>query len=135
MQERTTRYPDRSRESVAQRRRDIRDMAERGFTTRQIASTLRVGETTVASIAKAEGIAIHADRVVGKARRHNANRIVEQMAMQAQSLTTDVALIDFGALDKERLPMWIKALKSARESLGGFIGQLMKEQQKHGEAA
>lgn len=126
---------DKSRAAVAQRRKDISDMAARGFTTRQIASAVGIHETSVGAIAKVEGIVIHADRAVGKTTRHDANRIVDQMVTDADNLTADVALIDFSSLDASRLAGWIDSLSKSRHALGTFIRRLTEEQKKHGEAA
>ena len=106
-------------------------MAERGFTTRQIASTLDVSQSTVSATAKKEGISIHADRVVGKTHRHDANRIVSHMVIQAENLTTDVDLIDFSQLDASQLSAWLESLNASRKSLGAFIRRLEQEQKKH----
>lgn len=127
--------PDRSPSAVTQRRKDIRDMAERGFTTRQIAAGLEIHEETVGEIAKKEGICIHADRVVGKTRRHDSNRIVERMVMDAENLCADVNLIEFGDLGHEQIASWLKSLQDSRDALNAFIRRLMKEQQKHVEVA
>lgn len=125
---------DKSRAAVAQRRQDTRDMAERGFTTRQIASSLGIDEQTVAKVAKAEGIVIHADRVVGKTKRHDSTRIVENIVMDAENLTADVNLIEFDSLDRESFPRWIDSLIASQKSLGAFIKRL-KQEQKNAEAA
>lgn len=129
------RGPDKSKASVAQRRKDVSAMAARGFTTRQIAQHIGIAATGVAKIAKQEGIVIHADRVVGKTVRHDANRIVEQMAMDAENLTADVDLIDFEEIDVEKLGGWIQSFKQSQKALGEFVKRLIKEQSKHGKAA
>lgn len=126
---------DKTRDGVAQRKKDIRDMAERGFTTRQIASSLSIHEETVSGIAKKEGIVIHADRVAGKTVKHDANRIVEQMVMDAENLTADVNLIDFSELDTARIGEWVQSLIASRKSLNSFIQRLTQEQKRNGEAA
>lgn len=127
--------PSRTREAVAQRRKDISDMAERGFTTRQIAAAIGINESTVGEIAKVEGVVIHADRVVGKTKRHDANRIVSTMVMDAENLTADVNLIEFRELDPSQLSAWIHSLNASRKALGAFIRRLEEEQKKHGQAA
>lgn len=126
---------DMSRAGTQKRRDDVRAMAERGFTTRQISAELGLSGDTIANIAKREGITIHADRAIGKSQRHDANRIVDQMALDAENLTADVGLIDFSQLDPERLASWLTVFSTARDSLGKFIRRLMKEKQGHGEAA
>lgn len=126
---------DRTKAGVAQRRQDIRQMAERGFTTRQIAAAVGITEESVGNIAKVEGVVIHADRVVGRTKRLDANRIVGQMVMDAENLTADVNLIDFSQLDHAQLGAWIHSLNASRRSLTAFIRQLEEEHKKHGEAA
>lgn len=126
---------DKSRDAIAQRRKDVRDMAERGFTTRQIASAIGVTTETVGIIAKKEGIYIHADRAVGSTKHHDANRIVEQMVMDAENLTADVNLIDFSELDPSKLAAWLESLAQSRTALNSFIRKLTEEQKKYGEAA
>lgn len=126
---------DRSKPAVAQRRQDIREMAERGYTTRQIATSVGLDEETVAKIAKREGIDIRADRAVGKTVRHDSNRIVSQMVMDAENLTADVNLIEFKDLEAGQLGPWIESLTASRQALSAFIRRLTEEQKKHGEAA
>jgi ParB-like chromosome segregation protein Spo0J len=125
---------DKSRAAVAQRRQDIRDMAARGFTSRQIAASLGIGQDAVAVIARKEGVEIRADRVVGKTRRHDPNRIVGQMVTDAENLTADVGLIDFPALDPAQLGAWIASLTQSRQSLNSFIRRLARERRNHGQA-
>lgn len=120
--------PDKSRAAVAQRRQDVKDMAERGFSTRQIAVALSIGEQSVGEIAKANGIRIHADRVMGKLQRHDASRIVQTIVMDAENLTADVDLIDFSSLPKDSLARWIDSLNASQKSLTAFIKRLKKEQ-------
>lgn len=122
---------DKTKVGVAQRRKDIKDMAARGFSTRQIASALGITEPGVGEIAKAEGIVIHADRTTGKTHRHDANRIVSQMSMDAENLTSDVNLIEFSSLDPDRIEGWIESFTKSRQSLTAFIRRLAEEQKKH----
>jgi hypothetical protein len=120
--------PDKTKAGVAQRRKDIADMAGRGFTTRQIASSLGVVEAAVTKIAKEADVIIHADRVVGKTRRHDSMRIVETMVMDAENLTADVNLIEFADLPKEAIARWVDSLQASHRSLAAFIKRLKKEQ-------
>ena len=131
----TMKMPDRSKSAVAQRRQDIRDMAERGYTTRQIASAIGVTEPGVAEIARSEDIVIHADRVVGRTRRHNANYIIERLVESAENLLVGAELIDFRDVQSERLGTWITSLQTSRKALTTFIRRLEQEHKTHGEAA
>ena len=109
----------------------MREMAVAGYTSRQIADDVGVTLEGCRSILKEEGIDVPADKAVGKSRRHDSNRIVGQMALEAESIPAAVNLIDFAELDPDRLGEWIDSLVTARKSLDGFIRKLIKEQQKH----
>jgi DNA-binding CsgD family transcriptional regulator len=122
---------DRSPEAVARRIATIRTMAAEGYTSRQICAAVRLGIETVHNISKRESIDIPADRVVGKTQRHNANRIVGRIVMDAETLTDGVELVNFMELDPAQIPDWLRALKAARDNLGVFIRRLMQEQQSH----
>lgn len=125
---------DKSKAGVEQRKQAVRDMAGRGFSSRQISAEIGVREDHVAIIAKAEGIAIPADSFVKRTKRLDANRIVAQMVLDAENLCADVNLIEFAELDRSQVAGWLRSLQQSRDQLGGFIRRLMKEKQ-NGEAA
>lgn len=124
---------DSSRAAVSQRRDDIRQMAGRGFTSRQIAPALGISQQGLAEIARKEGIHIHADRATRATQRHDSNRIVDQMALDADNLTADVHLIVFADLDKSKLAQWCEQFEATRKSLASLIRRLNKEQAPHEE--
>lgn len=126
---------DKTKAGVLQRREQMREMAESGHTSRQIASALGVGEEVLRRTLRAEGIDVHADRAVGRIHKHDANRIVDRIVMDAENLTEGVNLIEFEDLDRERLAEWLGSLSASRDKLSSFIRRLMKEKEKHGEAA
>lgn len=126
---------DRSRQATDQRREQMRELAAQGQSSRQIAATVGLSEAGCRNTLREQGIEVPADRVLGKLRRHKASRIVESMVMDAENLTADVELIVFEELDPTRLAEWVRSLTASRNKLGEFIRRLMKEKQKHGEAA
>jgi hypothetical protein len=126
---------DKSRAAIEKRRQRMRSMAADGFTSRQIAGAVGMTEEGCRKVLRDEGIEVPGDRVTRGTHRHDANRIIERMALDASNLCADVDLIDFSDIDKSNLAEWLKTFQNAREQLGGFIRRLMKEQQKHGEAA
>jgi ParB-like chromosome segregation protein Spo0J len=126
---------DKSRDAVAQRRKDISDLATRGFSTPQIAANLNITEGGVKEIARKEGIVIHADSIVGKTRRIDADRVVRQSVIQLEGLVSDLSDVSIGDLDADQLPVWTAALKGAHKSIGAFIRRLEQEQKQHVEAA
>lgn len=130
-----SRGPDKSQASVQARRERMREMAANGYTSLQIAADVGLAVASCRSALKYAGIDVPADRVTGGLRQHDSTRIVEHMVMDAENLTADVGLIDFGDIDPQRIPGWLASLQASRDKLSGFIRRLMKEQQKHGEAA
>lgn len=126
---------DKSKAAVADRRARMREMAAEGYSSRQIAAELGLSENGCRETLKREGIAVPADMVTGNTKRHDSNRIVERMVMDAEHLCADVNLIEFSDLDLTQLATWLDSLNQSRNALGMFIRRLMKEQQKHGEAA
>ena len=113
-----------------------REMAEQGYTSRQIADEFGLGIEGVRVRMRERGIDVPADRVVGKSRRHDSNRIVDQMVSDAENLTADVNLIDFTALDSARIAQWVERLWVSKRALEVFIRRLSKKEGKtNGEAA
>jgi ParB-like chromosome segregation protein Spo0J len=123
--------PHRTPAAVKARTEQMRKMAGNGSSSRQIASAVGLSEQRVRDLMRREGIPVPADAIVGRSKRHDANRIVDQMVMDAENLTADVELIDFTQLDRRQLVGWIKSLSTSREQLMVFIRRLMKEQQQH----
>lgn len=126
---------DTSRDAVKRRRERMREMAAEGYTSRQIAAELELSDTGCRVIMRDEGIDVPADKATKGSHRHDSNRIVERMVMDAENLTEGANLIEFADLDRERLAEWLRSLAQSRDKLGAFIRRLTKEQQRNGEAA
>lgn len=126
---------DKSRDGVQARRDQMRAMAAEGYTSRQIAAELGLSEEGCRATLRKENIDVPADLVAKGTRKHDSTRILEHIVMDAENLTADVHLIDFSALDGAQIAGWLASLNASRDKLGAFIRRLMKEQQKHGEAA
>lgn len=124
-----------SRAAVNERHGRIRQMAADGYSVHQIAGAVGLGEQACRKFIRDEAIDVPASRVMGNTRRHNSTRIIEHMVMDAENLTTDVSLINFSDIDHVRLAAWIDALTASKRALHAFIQRLLKEQQKHGQAA
>lgn len=120
-----------TREAIADRLVTMQRMADEGYSSRQIAAAVGLTEESCRNSLRAKGIAVPADKAIGTTHTHDANRIVDHMVMDADNLTADVALIEYGQLDPDRLVEWIASLKTSRESLSRFITRLAKEQQAH----
>ena len=59
--------------------------------------------------------------------RKRSNKIVSVVASDALNLTAQEELIDFRALDQEKLPEWIGELEEARRRLARLIRRLKRE--------
>lgn len=127
--------PDRSRKAVSARRDRMRAMAADGYTSIQIAADLGLSVEGCRTILRAEAIDVPADRAVGVTKRHDSNRIVDQMVLDAENLTADVNLIEFDELDADRIGGWLDSLTQAHKSLRTFVNRLTQEHKKHGQAA
>lgn len=127
--------PFRSVEAVVERRDKMREMAAEGYTSAQIASAVGIGEPNVRRTLREAGVDVPADRVTHGQHRHDSNRILEHIVMDAEHLTADVGLIDFKQVDRDRLGEWIDSLMKSKRSLNSFISRLTEEHKKHGQAA
>lgn len=125
--------PFKSRSNVERRHERIKEMAAEGYSVSQIAADVKLSEQSVRNWGKSAGIDFIANRVMGKPQRHDPNRIVSTIVMDAQHLTGEVDLIDFAALGRSQLPEWIASLNESKRALASFIRRLEKES--HGKAA
>lgn len=126
--------PFKSREEVAKRREKLKEMAGGGYSMTQITAALCLSEERVNTIAKEDGIDLSAAKITARHGKHDSNRIVEHIVMDAENLTADTDLIVFSALDRARLQAWIESLVQSRRSLDAFI-KVLREETKNGEAA
>lgn len=125
---------DYSRAAVKERRARMRELAAGGYSSVQIADAVGMSLAGCRDALRNEGIDVPADRVVGKTKRHDANRIIAQIVADAENLTEGVDLVDFEDLDRSSLAEWLASLTDSRNKLGSLIRRLMKEQQR-GQAA
>lgn len=121
------------RRSAGDRITTIREMAEAGYSSRQIASACDISLPYCRALTKKAGIDVTADRTIGKMHHHNSNRIIAQIVMDAAHLTEGTQLIDYRQLDPAQLHEWIDSLHRSREQLSGFIRRLKEHH--HGQVA
>lgn len=125
---------DKSRAAVAARVAQLRALAEQGFSTRQIAGTLKMSVTHVGRLSRRYDIPISADAMVGKTQRHDSNRIMAQIVADAENLTSGLDLVHYASLHPVHLTEWIATLVHARRALSALIRRLEQEKQRDGEA-
>jgi hypothetical protein len=128
---RPKRVHDDSRTQAATRaRRDrIRQLAEEGHNSMQIAAKVHLHVATVRDILRRERIPCPGDKATNHVRKHDPSRIVEQIASEAEHLMVGAHLIDYRQLDVDRIPGWIARLDTARNELAALIGRLRKKRQ------
>lgn len=108
----------------AGRRQAIRDLASQGYSSRQMAPMVGMTDRNVREHAREHGIEIPADKVIGRTRKHDSNRIVEETTHALDGLRMGLELVDFAALDPEKIPAWSSSLKKSIRSLNQFSREL-----------
>ena len=119
---------DRSQASASARHEQIRAIAERGASIPQIAQEMGLAESTVRNIVSQQQIPVRAVAAMGRPRKHDPNRIVEQMVMDAENLTADVDLIEWDALDTTPLSQWLASLRESQRRLAAFVKTLSSQE-------
>ena len=104
-------------ETRTDRAQKVADLAVSGHSSRQIASLVGIGRTAVVSIARDFDIDITADRIVGKARRVDTNRVISTTVSTLEGITTTLPLIDPDDIDPESAQTWSDSLTRAIEAL------------------
>jgi hypothetical protein len=113
----------------------MQQMADDGYSSRQIASELSMSEEHCRTVLRDANITVRADTVTGHTRHHDSNRIIERIVMDAENLMEGTSLIDFADIDHGQFGEWIDSLIASRRALDTFIKRLIQEKKRHGEAA
>lgn len=108
----------------AARRQAIRELAEEGYSSRQIAGMVGLSENRVRYNAREMGLEIPADRIIGNSHRHDSNRIVEETVHALDGLRMGVELIDYSALDRDKVSGWSSSLTASLKSLNQLARRL-----------
>ena len=103
----------------------IREMAATGAIAEQIAAEIEISEKRTRLLARKAGIQL-ADTVIGKHRRLDVNRMIEQTVISAESWTIGSELINarLDEVDISRIDGWISRLRSATSAVNGLIKKL-----------
>lgn len=121
---RDSRNPD----AVEERRAAIARLAGEGMTSAQIAQALDLHIETVQGHARAMGLTIHADQIMGRTRKPDPNVVMENTVRMALDLTEGLdAYIEFDQLDGDHLDGWVSSLSDAIRSLTTLRNNLKKE--------
>lgn len=117
-----------SRMDTAGEKRDrIRELATGPKTSAQIASEVGLSEGTVREYARHMSIEIAGDRAMFNRKRIEStdvmNRLVDGFDISEQVL----GMVDYSALDRDRLGLWVISLEAAIKSLQDIKKKLTKE--------
>jgi hypothetical protein len=117
----------------AQKADKIRELAEQGYSSRQMAGPLDTSAMTVREIARDHEIDIRADRLQPRSRQINPRRVVEQTVFALEGVRSALELLEPDDLDElppSDLWEWLKSLNESMRALR----QLTKEIKNHVES-
>lgn len=105
----------------------LAELAAGGHTSDQIAKKIGVGRETVKRKAKALGVKIHADEVMGRSRRLKPNRILREFVATLESLVPSCEMIEPAKVDPQVLTECITLMDDAMRALGRMRRRLKEE--------
>lgn len=117
---------DSSPRASARRRELIAELAERGWSSRQIEQRIDMLAVTIRKIARDSGITIGADAAVGRSHKHDSDRIVRETVHTLEGLTMGLTLVNVSDLDRSEIKGWSKSLDESIRAVNRLIKQ-MKE--------
>lgn len=104
----------------------IRDLAKRGLTAAQIAGDLNIKEQHVRLLANEQGIEL-ADAVLGRVRRIDSRRVIEETVTSVDALALGIGVVDsFNGVTKEEAARWANTLNESLRKLGAFRKRLLE---------
>lgn len=103
-------------ETRDQRARKITELAQQGYSTRQIAPLVGITEESVTNIIRDYGIDVPADRVVKKTRRINPAEVIENVIGTIDAATFSLGHIAPGAVQGEQIDSLIQSINALRKA-------------------
>lgn len=113
-------------DAPARRRELIREWAAQGYSSRQMAPRLGMRIDAVTQIAREGGIDVPADKIIGRTRRHDSNRIVRETVHALEGLAMGVQLVERDDLDICEVANWATSLTDSIRVLNRLV-KTMKE--------
>ena len=95
----------------------IADLAQQGYSSRQMPAKVGITEQAIKLIARDFDIDIHADRVIGKSRRIDSNRVLSNVAETVETAAYSLQQIDPLDLDQEAAQEWVDSLTESIKAL------------------
>lgn len=118
---------DRRLPAAKARHARIREMAEGGYTSAQIAAEVGITESRLSHLKTRDGIQVRADKTARRGFGIDQNRVMETIANDAEALTEGLEHVAFDKLDQARLAGWLETLCEAQRAIGGLVRLLRKE--------
>lgn len=113
-----------SREAIEARRQRIREMAGTGARASQIGAEIGLSDEHVRKLAREMGVEIVAEKVVGKTRRIDPNRVVNEAVIALEAAVMGLDLVEMDALDTDQVDGWVTSFNNSLRSLNRFAKQL-----------
>lgn len=102
----------------------IEDLASQGYSSRQMSPKVGVTDARVREIARAYGIEIPADKIVGRSRRIDHTAAVESAVTELDNWASSLTFIDFAEVDVAEADEWVASLTNSLTELRRFIKQI-----------
>lgn len=102
----------------------ICDLANQGYSSRQMPPKVGIAEGTIRLIARDYGIDIPADRVIGRTRRINSTDVVSKTVTALEGLVMGVELIAYDEIDPAEASQWAASLTESLRVLNRFAKQI-----------
>jgi orotate phosphoribosyltransferase-like protein len=122
------RYPSmagRTKEVNERRVDEARELAASGMTSRQIGKRLGIGRKAWLDLRTRHGIEVPADGVVGKTRRLDPVRIIDESVGALEGIAMALTLIeDVASLDAEKRLQWLDAIREPLAAINRFQKEL-----------
>lgn len=116
--------PFKSRAAVEARVEKAKEMAEAGYTSRQIAAEIGITAESMASFRDRHGIEVPADKAIGKVRLHDSNRILDETVTTLEAVAMSLNVIEIDQLDADQAEHWVASLTDSIRSLNRFTKKL-----------
>ena len=107
----------------------IANLAASGSSTPQIARDVGMSEGGVKHGAKMRGIDIRADRVVGRTRRLDSNRIIRESVDALENIVNGLTLVNYDDIDLEEAQTWADSLTKSISALSKANRQIKESLQ------
>jgi DNA-binding NarL/FixJ family response regulator len=108
---------------LAERAEQIRTLAAKGNTSRQIAEALGIGDEHVRNLANKLDVTLP-DKAIGRVQRIDPNRVVTEAAITLDGVVMSLGLVEVTQLDPDQIAEWATSLDQSLKSLNGFRKQL-----------